>query len=194
MVELLLVFAAIACAIQATRAERLLLSALWLAGVSAFTAMIFYSMGAREVAIIELSVGAGLVTVLFVFAISVAGDETIDGHPAVPRSLAVMLAGLCAVGLIWLLRDGLSPAPTAPSATSLAQALWSDRALDVLVQVVLIFTGVIGLLGLLAESKSFRATKGLAQATPAGPLSRRPSPLNGHEPQRAETKEKVPHP
>ncbi|MGQ9903050.1 MAG: Na(+)/H(+) antiporter subunit B [Anaerolineae bacterium] len=157
MVELLLVIAAVACAIQAIRADRLLNAALWLAGASAFMAMIFYGMGAREVAIIELSVGAGLVTVLFVFAISVAGDESIEGKPAVPRALAAMLAGLCIIGLIWLLRDIAAPTPTAASAGALTTVLWEDRALDVLAQVALIFTGVIGMLGLLAEPRAAQA-------------------------------------
>lgn len=164
MVELLLVIAAVTCAIQAIRADRLLNSALWLAGASAFIAMLFYSMGAREVAIIELSVGAGLVTVLFVFAISVAGDESIEGKPAVPRALAAMLAGLCVIGLIWLLRDIVAPTPAAPSAATLTNVLWHDRTLDVLAQVALIFTGVIGLLGLLAEPRAAHATE--AQTTP----------------------------
>lgn len=151
---ILLIIGGVACAIQAIRADRLLNAALWLAGASAFTAMIFYSMGAREVAIIELSVGAGLVTVLFVFAISVAGDETIEGKPAVPRALAAMLAGLCVIGLIWLLRDIIAPAPAAPDTGTLTHALWHDRALDVLAQIALIFTGVVGLLGLLAEPRA----------------------------------------
>lgn len=161
MVELLLVLviAAVVCAAQAIRANRLLTSALWLAGASAFMAMIFYSMGAREVAIVELSVGAGLVTVLFVFAISVAGDESdvagsIESRPAVPRALAAMLAGLCVIGLGWLLRDLAAPAATSASAGALTTVLWEDRALDVLAQVALIFTGVIGMLGLLAEPRA----------------------------------------
>ncbi len=162
MVELLLVIAAVACATHAIRADRLLNAALWLAGASAFMAMIFYSLGAREAAIIELSVGAGLVTVLFVFAISVAGDESIEGKPAVPRALAAMLAGLCIIGLIWLLRDIVAPAPTAASASTLTTVLWHDRALDVLVQVALIFTGVIGLLGLLAEPRAAQTSASMA--------------------------------
>ncbi len=160
MVELLLVIAAAACAIQAIRAERLLNAALWLAGASAFIAMIFYSMGAREVAIIELSVGAGLVTVLFVFAISVAGDESMEGRPAVPGALAAMLAGLCVIGLVWLLRDLATPTATSPNADTLTTVLWQERALDVLAQVALIFTGVIGMLGLLAEPRTAHATEG----------------------------------
>jgi hypothetical protein len=38
--------------------------------------------------------------------------------------------------------------------TELAQVIWQQRGLDVLVQVVLIFSGVLGLLGLLAEAKA----------------------------------------
>ena len=65
-------------AILSIRSKRLITSALWLAGVSALLSVVFYLFGAHLVAVVELSVGAGLVTVLFAFAISVAGDEPID--------------------------------------------------------------------------------------------------------------------
>ena len=42
------------------------------------------------------------------------------------------------------------PGPTAGITLPLAQALWQDRGLDVLAQAVLIFTGVLGVLGLLS--------------------------------------------
>jgi NADH:ubiquinone oxidoreductase subunit 6 (subunit J) len=63
--------AALICAVQAVRARRLLHAALWLAGVSAMASLLIYGLGARQAAVIELSVGAGLVFILFVFAISV---------------------------------------------------------------------------------------------------------------------------
>ena len=49
----------------------------------------------------------------------------------------------------------VSVTPFAASGTegSLNDVLWHQRGLDVLVQVVLIFSGVLGLLGLLAEVK-----------------------------------------
>jgi NADH:ubiquinone oxidoreductase subunit 6 (subunit J) len=81
----LLVAVTLVFAIQAIRAKRLLHSALWLAGVSAFLAFIFYLLGAHQVAVIELSVGAGLVTVLFVFAISLAGEDLQTEGQFVPR-------------------------------------------------------------------------------------------------------------
>ena len=80
MFDLLIVAALLACALQAVRGTRLLIAALWLAGASALTALMMFRLGAPEVAVIELSVGAGLVTVLFVFAINIAGEE-----PPVPE-------------------------------------------------------------------------------------------------------------
>ncbi len=78
MYYVLLILAMIVFATQAIRAERLLHSAIWLAGVSALLAIVFYQLGAYQVAVIELSVGAGLVTVLFVFAIGMAGEGRIE--------------------------------------------------------------------------------------------------------------------
>jgi uncharacterized MnhB-related membrane protein len=149
----LLIALALACAIQAIRAERLLTSALWLAGVSAALSVVFYMMGAYTVAVIELSVGAGLVTVLFVFAINIAGEEVSFPPPFVPRPAAWALV-IAAVGLLgWSVLP--IPAGEAPALEpTFTSVLWGERGLDVLVQIVLIFAGVLGLLGLLAETRA----------------------------------------
>ncbi|MDO9122475.1 MAG: NADH-quinone oxidoreductase subunit J, partial [Anaerolineaceae bacterium] len=65
----------LACAILAISAKRLLISAIWLAVTSALVALMLFLLGAPQIAVIELSVGAGLVTVLFVFAINISGEE-----------------------------------------------------------------------------------------------------------------------
>lgn len=145
--------ACIVCAIQAIRAKRLIVSAMWLAGSSALLSLIFYLVGAYLVAVIELSVGAGLVTVLFVFAISIAGEEAVELHSPVPKTLGGGLVLLAAILLGWLsLPAGTGQPPVAEP--SLSEMIWQIRGLDVLVQVVLIFSGVLGLLGLLAEEKA----------------------------------------
>lgn len=163
-----LILATLVFAVQAIRAERLLFSAVWLAGVSALLAIVFYQMDAHYVAVVELSVGAGLVTVLFVFAIGISGEDTIRLKPLIPKPLAWGLVILAVVLLGWMILPpaqesaGLqqNPAPVVESssgASSTVEAIqtviWEQRGLDVLVQVVLIFSGVLGLLGLLAESK-----------------------------------------
>jgi uncharacterized MnhB-related membrane protein len=143
----------LACGIMAVRARRLLSSALWLAACSAFLAVMLYRLGAQEVAVIELSVGAGLVTVLFVFAINVAGEEAGPLPSVVPRGLAwiLCLAPLAVIGAL-VLPSLAAGAPLAGG--TFVNVMWQDRALDVIVQVVLIYAGVLGLLGLLAEKEA----------------------------------------
>ena len=151
----LLVLAACVCAYRMARAASLLSVNLWLAATSALIAALVYALGAPEVAVIELSVGAGLVTVLFVFAFSVIGELTLDARSMVPRWLAGALA-LAAVALLgWFLLPLGDPAPAVAGA-SFGETLWQARGLDVLVQVVLIFSGVLGVLGLLAEEAPLR--------------------------------------
>ena len=149
LIALTVVFAA-----QAIRAPRLLNSALWLAGVSAMVSLICYLMGAHQVAVIELSVGAGLVTILFVFAISISGEAEIENNTVLPRPLIWGLTALYIALLAWYLLPasfvGVTVVPEAP----LSVVLWETRALDMLVQVVLIFCGVLGLLGILGEAKA----------------------------------------
>jgi NADH:ubiquinone oxidoreductase subunit 6 (subunit J) len=154
MPTLYLVILATAFAIGAIRAKRLLTSALWLAGVSALISIVFFLYGARQVAVIELSVGAGLVTVLFVFAISIAGDDIVDTRPVIPWPMLIGISILFVLLLGWyILPASVNPLAAAATEGSMNDVLWHQRGLDVLVQVVLIFSGVLGLLGLLAEVK-----------------------------------------
>ena len=161
MWQLLLSLLALGCGIQAIRAKRLLAAALWLAGVSASVATLIYSLGAIQVAVIELSVGAGLVTVLFVFAVALAGEEALSAQTIVPRLLVLgLVIGLLAVlglGFSEQLAVSSEQSPAAngqlPAANDFTTTLWQDRGLDMLVQVGLIFAGVMGVLGLLAEQK-----------------------------------------
>ena len=152
MLSVLLVTGAVLCAIQAVRAKRLLIAALWLAGVSALVSVILYALGAHEVAVIELSVGAGLVTVLFVFAIGVAGEEAMDARAVLPKPLAWGLIIVSVILLGWMILPSIGGS-TPIVEPSFAAVLWQDRGLDVLVQIVLIFAGVLGVLGLLAEAR-----------------------------------------
>jgi uncharacterized MnhB-related membrane protein len=147
-VTLFTVAGLLVCAVQAIRARRLLVSAMWLAGASAATALLMYVLGAAEVAVIELSVGAGLVTVLFVFAINIAGDEPITGPARLPRPLAwiATVGSLVLLAVFTLPRVGV----TLPQvgAERFATELWEHRGADVLLQVALIFAGVLGVVGL----------------------------------------------
>lgn len=154
MLSAFLVVVVVFCAVQAIRADRVLVNALWLAGVSALLALLLYDMGARDVAVIELSVGAGLVTVLFVFAINIAGEEVMAAPRLLPKPIAWGLISLASLLLGWLTLPLTGVVPPMAEA-GFAGVLWEQRGLDMLVQIVLIFAGVLGIVGLLSESKLF---------------------------------------
>ena len=159
MLETILILGILFAAVQAIRAIRLLTAALWLAGVSALLACLLYALGAPEIAVIELSVGAGLVTVLFVFAISIAGDEILQVERVLPKPVAWGLVIIALLLLGWLILPFSSP-PQQVTAVSYAAIFWEQRGLDALVQTGLIFAGVLGVLGLLAGTKTSPAGKG----------------------------------
>jgi len=150
MPHLLLLLGLLICAAQAIRAPRLLISTLWLAGVSALLAMFLYTIGAPELAAIELSVGLALVTVLLVFAIAIAGEAGPRRRAIVPRPLALSLVGVAVALLGWMVWRQIGSSSPA-TADTFADALWRQRGMDVLIQVAIVFAAAVGVLGLLAE-------------------------------------------
>ena len=112
-----------------------------------------YLLGAPEVAVIELSVGAGLVTVLFVFAINIAGDESLPKQTLIPAPIATGMILVAVVALLFLNLPGLLGQFQDTPVYNLQTVLWQDRSLDLLMQGIFIFAGVLGILGLLAEGK-----------------------------------------
>lgn len=141
---------AVFCGLQAISATRLLTAALWLAAVSAAVATILYQLGAPDVAVVELSVGAGLVTILFVFAITIAGDEAMAALPIIPNWASWLLV-LLAVGAVGSAIQSAPLGSAAAAEASFTAVFWQERGLDVLIQIGLIFAGVLGVLNLLTE-------------------------------------------
>jgi len=151
IIQTFVLSATLICALMAITARRLLISALWLAGCSALLALSIALLGAPEVGVVELSVGAGLVTIIFVFAINVAGEEAVGLTSIVPRPLAWALMGVFLLLLAWLVVPSLLVPALPRDSLQFWQALWGERQLDTVLQVILIFSGVLGSLGLLAE-------------------------------------------
>ena len=151
MLHVLIAAATLVSALQAVRAARLLVSALWLAGTSVLVALEMYLLGAPEIAVIELSVGAGLVTVLFVFAINLTGEENLDAKRMMPKPLAWGLLFITGALLLYFILPGINQTPTEQVFGNFPKIFWEDRQLDTLLQILMIFTGVLGVLGLLSE-------------------------------------------
>ena len=146
---------AVFCAYRAIVSKKILSATIYLACISALVSAVIYLLGAAQVAVMELSVGAGLVTVLLVYAVSVVGDDALDLASAFPRPLAFGMVGLVAILLGWMVYPAL-PADFERGSMTLAVSLWQSRVLDVWIQIVLIFSGVMGVLGLLSEQAPAR--------------------------------------
>lgn len=148
------------CAILAFRAKRLLISAIWLALTSALVALLLYLLGGPHIAVIELSVGAGLVTVLFVFAINISGEEVMDAESVLPKPYAWGSIGIAAGLALFLILKTLGIVSFTPGLTKTSTINWDGRFLDFILQVVLIFAGVLGVLGILAPGKNESGKEG----------------------------------
>ena len=144
---------AVFCAYRAIVAKRILSATIYLACVSALVSVVIYLLGAAQVAVMELSVGAGLVTVLLVYALSVVGDDALDPASVIPKPLAFGMVGL-AVVLLGAMGYPAIQINLEQGSTTLAETLWQNRVLDVWIQIALIFSGVMGVLGLLSEQTS----------------------------------------
>lgn len=146
----LLLVGAIFCAYRATVSKRILSATLYLACISALTSIVIYMLGAKQVAVMELSVGAGLVTVLMVYAVSVVGEDALDPTSVIAKPLAFILVALVTILIGWMVYPVVHDTSNT-GAIDLANVLWQSRVLDVWIQIVLIFSGVMGILGLLSE-------------------------------------------
>ena len=76
-------------------------------------------------------------------------------NPSIPRPVITRTAEYWLIACLFVLvlgfyasQCGLYPAASLAVESSLGDVLWQERGLDMLVQVVLIFSGVLGLLGL----------------------------------------------
>ncbi len=128
----------------------LLRSAIGLAVTSVILTLLLFLMKAPLAGVFELSVCAGLITVVFISAISLtkplAGLEAaardrsrIQRFIFLPILIALLAWGLYAIGLH-------SDLPALPSGTELdaRQALWNLRRLDLVGQILAILAGVLG--------------------------------------------------
>ena len=138
------------CAYRAIVSKRILSATIYLACISALVSAVIYLLGAAQLAVMELSVGEGLVTVLLVYAVSVVGNDAMDPPSVIPKPLAFGLVGVVACLLGGMVYPAI-PAYFEVGSLNLAISLWQSRVLDVWIQIALIFSGVMGVLCLLSE-------------------------------------------
>ncbi len=147
----------------------LLKSAIGLALVSAVLTLLLFLMQAPLAGVFELSVCAGLITVVFISAISLTrpltGPEARERDRSRIRRFIFLPLIVAAAG--WALYAlGLHPElplPPAGAELDVRQVLWNGRRLDLVGQILIILAGVFGV-AILFKSRS--ANQGEMPRTP----------------------------
>jgi len=127
----------------------LLYAVISLGTLSVFTSILFYILGSPFASIMELSIGAGLITILFMATISLVEQPRV-GHAKYSGRSSISFFALAAVvaTTIWValsLAEGVPGPAAAASAAALPEVLWGIRLLDVMGLSVVIFTASIGI-------------------------------------------------
>jgi NADH-quinone oxidoreductase subunit J len=137
----IVVFAALAVILR-----DLLQSILSLTIASVSMAAYFYLLGAPYAAVFEAIVAAGLITVLFLFMVSLSDTSVVDRLEGRKATL-VGISGLAFVGVaafLWVSYFGELAVASQSNFGDISEALWTGRSIDVLAVTILIFVGVIG--------------------------------------------------
>lgn len=153
--HLFLLIGLVVFSIMAVLSRDLLKSAISLAVASIFLSLAFFGMNAVYAGVFELSVVAGLITVLFITAIALTRN---DGDVAESkRHLVVFPLFFLALAVLDLLvmRKLLGQIPAIQGAESgtFSQVLWNQRTFDLVGQVGAIFAGVLAVLALFRPDK-----------------------------------------
>ena len=149
---LLLVFALI---LAVGLARDLLKAAVALAAASVFLSVVLFHHGAWVAAVFELSVCAGLITVLFVSTISLTKDSDQNEESKITGYLLpaflLFFIGVDYFALKWIAKF-IQPAKdftqAATGTAGFSAEFWGSRTTDVLGQAALILAGVFAILSL----------------------------------------------
>jgi NADH-quinone oxidoreductase subunit J len=129
----------------------LLYVAVSLATISAILAMVLFKFGANIAGVFELSVCAGLITVLFIATVSMTKDSDKKVESRLPTYFipffVLIFVGMDFFIMQWLAGSVL-PAGISRSSGTFQRVFWDLRSSDILGQVALILAGVFGILSL----------------------------------------------
>jgi NADH:ubiquinone oxidoreductase subunit 6 (subunit J) len=136
--------------ILAVLIQDLLKAAISLAAASIFLAIIFFRMNAAYAGVFELSVVAGLITVLFITAIALTRSE----EPLREGKFHLLVFPFFFLALVIIdvlvMKNllGRIPTITSPEAGTFGEVLWKGRSFDLIGQIGVIFAGVLAVLAL----------------------------------------------
>jgi NADH-quinone oxidoreductase subunit J len=129
----------------------LLRAAISLAVASLLLGIIFFRMSAPYAGVFEISVVAGLITVLFILTVALtkAGGDVRESKTVNVLFLLffVVFAAIDALVMKGLVQK-VPALPSAPEAGTFGEMLWTGRTLDLVGQIAVILAGVFSVLAL----------------------------------------------
>lgn len=150
-------------AVCAVMIRDLLKAAIALAATSAVLAIVLFLLEAPMAAVFELSVCAGLITVVFISAISLTKPATVEEKAEKAKERAkrfIILPFILAVTAValWLawpaMNIQLAVKTVTSTALSVQETLWNTRQTDILGQIIMILAGVFGIVVLFKEREA----------------------------------------
>jgi NADH-quinone oxidoreductase subunit J len=138
----------------------LLRAVISLAAASASLTVIMFMLNAPLAAVFELSVCAGLITVIFISVISLTKpltpeEEILEVKKRINRYIylpvIVIIVALLFLFIKPCLNFNINNSPT--NDINVQDVIWNKRPLDILGQIIIILAGVLGVVILFKESK-----------------------------------------
>ena len=150
VLQILLLCGLVLFSVLAILVKDLLKAAISLAVASLLLGIIFFRMNAPYAGVFEISVVAGLITVLFMLTIALtkSGDavESKTASFAFPAFFVVFIAIDALIMKKLIQKVPALPGPE--EAGTIGQVLWNTRTLDLVGQIAVIFAGVFAVLAL----------------------------------------------
>lgn len=160
LLHVLLLSLIIICAAFAVVRTRVIRAAIMLASVSIIVTIILFVLKMPLAGIFELSVCAGLITVIFISVISLTNpltkEERYEERDNMFKKFLLLpvLIVVCGVSF-YMLSKGINFIPVSSEAVeaSAKEELWHLRQIDLIGQIIIILTGVFGVVVLFKDNK-----------------------------------------
>lgn len=158
-IDIIILVLMIMGALWTVMTRSLLRSAIALAFTSVIISILMFRLNSPIAAVFELSVCAGLISVLFISAISLTAPLTKEEVLQHKRErlkrfiwLPFMIIAIC-IGLSLIMVKLDLPLPLPETEKDVSIVMWNLRGLDVIGQVVILLSGIFGVVILFKESK-----------------------------------------
>lgn len=149
----------IIAALMVVFSSRLLLAAISLALTSIVVTLLMFKLNSPIAAVFELSICAGLITVIFITTISfvkpVEEENLVENRKRRIKKYVALPIILVVVGIVtkFVIKPLSLSLPAVMQDTNVANVLWNLRQVDLLGQAIILLVGVFGIVVLFKEGQ-----------------------------------------